>query len=53
MFATDLEERMGDQSKLLEEISVFVFSYDIDDKGNDIKRKIRRHSGMLNVELYR
>jgi hypothetical protein len=31
MFATDLAEGMRDQSKFLEEIRVFVFSYDIND----------------------
>jgi hypothetical protein len=39
MFATDLEEGMRDQSKFLEEICVFIFSYDINDFVNDIKRK--------------
>ena len=39
MLATDLVEGMRDQSKFLEEICVFVFSYDIDDQGNDIKRR--------------
>jgi hypothetical protein len=31
MFATVLEEGLGDQSKFLEELCVFVFSYDIND----------------------
>ena len=35
----------------LEEICILVFSYDINDFGNDIKRKDGRHRGMLNVEL--
>ena len=35
---------MRDQSKILEEIGVFVFFYDINDLGNDIKRKDGRHS---------
>ena len=55
MFATDLdsEEGMGDQSKFLEEICVFVFSYDINDLDSDIiwKNVIGRHCGMLNVSV--
>jgi hypothetical protein len=39
MFATDLEEGMRDQSEFLEEICVFVFSYDINDMGNNFERK--------------
>ena len=34
---------MRDQSKILEEIGVFFFFYDINDLGNDIKRKDGRH----------
>ena len=40
---------MRDQGKILEEIYVLVFSYDIEDQGNDIKRKDGRHCGMLNA----
>ena len=39
VFATDMEGGIGDQSKFLEKICVFVFSYDIKNKGKDIKRK--------------
>ena len=39
MFAAYLEEGMRDQSKFLEEIWILLFSYDINDFGNDIKRK--------------
>ena len=41
---------MRDQSKFLEEICVVVFPYYIDDYGNDIERKNRRHCRILNVE---
>ena len=51
MFATDLVKAMGDQRKFLEEIGVFVFSYDINDYGNDIKRKIGRHCRMVTVNV--
>ena len=50
MFATYLEEGMRDQSKFLEEICILVFSYDINDSGNDIKRKDGRHCEMLRVK---
>jgi hypothetical protein len=50
MFATDLVEGMRDQSKFFEEIFVIVFSYGINDYGNDIKRKNGRHCGMLDAE---
>ena len=43
MFATVLVEEIRDQSKFLEEICVFVFSYGINDLGNNIKRKGDRH----------
>ena len=52
MFATDLEECMRDQSKLLEEICVAVFSYVINDYGNDIERKYGQHCGILNVGIH-
>ena len=50
MFATDLVEGMRDQGKFLEEIFVFVFSYDIKDYFNDIKRKGGRHCGMFGLQ---
>ena len=42
---------MRDQSKFLEEICIFVFSYDINDQVNDIERKNGGHCGLLDVEL--
>ena len=42
---------MRDESTFLEEICVFVFSYDINDQGNNIKRKVGRHCGMLSNEV--
>ena len=54
MFVTDLEEGMRDKSKFFEEICVFVFSYVINDSGNDIKRKGGRYiCGMLNDGIHR
>ena len=51
MFDTDLLEGMRDQGKLFEKICV-LFSYVINDQGNDFKRKNGQHCGMLNVELW-
>ena len=48
MLATDLVEGMRDQSKFLDERYVIVFSYVINDLGNNIIRKDGRHR---NVEL--
>ena len=42
MFATVLVEEMRDQSNVLEEICVSVFSYGINDLDNNIKRKGRQ-----------
>ena len=53
MFAADLEELMINHGMFLEEICVSVFCYDINNWGKDIKRRERRHCGILNVELYR
>lgn len=54
MFVTDLEEGMRYQSKFFEENCVVVFSYAINDKGNNFERKGGWHiCELLNVELYR
>ena len=52
IWSTDLEEGIRDSSKFLEQLCVFVFSYDINDYSDDIKRKNGWHCRILNADIH-